>query len=74
MTRFHKRAAYYVIRVYYRGSRAAYYVKLLSDGRRRVIKGWQGAERFERERDGLWVVITNDWHGNPIVERGDDAE
>ncbi len=63
------RAKYYVIRVYYRGSRKAHYVKIVDKrGRRRVVAGERGAERFERERDGLWVVITNRWHGNPIVE------
>lgn len=62
-----KRAKFYTIRVYY-PTRAAYYVKLKTDGRRRVEKGWRGAERFERERDGLWVVVTNRWHGRPVVE------
>lgn len=62
-----KRAPHYVIRVYYRGVRAAYYVKV-QRGRWRVEKGWRGAQRFERERDGLWIVITNQWYGNPIVE------
>lgn len=71
--RMPKRAKYYVIRVYYR-VRAAHYVKLMSNGRRRVIKGWRGAERFERERDGLWVVVSNRWHGNPVVERAEDTE
>lgn len=70
-----RRASWYVIRVYYKRGRGHYYVKLTNkQGRRRVQKGWRGAERFERERDGLWVVITNRWQGNPIVERGDDAE
>lgn len=70
-----RRAAYYLIRVYYPRVRKAYYVKLVDKfGRRRVQSGIKGAERFERERDGLWVVITNQWHGNPIVERGDDDD
>jgi hypothetical protein len=68
-----RRALYYVIRVYYPSVRKAYYVKQVNKGRRRVIAGVKGAERFERERDGLWVVITNRWHGNPIVEPGDDG-
>jgi len=58
----------FVIRVYYKRSRKEYYVHLLPDGRRRVRAGWRGAERFERERDGLWVVISHQWHGNPVVE------
>lgn len=68
-----KRAKYYVIRVYYRRVRAAHYVKVMPNGRRRVVKGWRGAERFDRERDGLWVVITNMWQGNPIVERDEET-
>lgn len=64
-----KRARYYLIRVYYPGSRKAWYVHIVDKhGRRRVRAGARGAERFERERDGLWVVITNAWHGRPVVE------
>jgi hypothetical protein len=63
----------FVIRVYYR-TRKAYYVHLTPSGRRRVLAGWRGAERFERERDGLWVVITVRWHGNPIVEPLNDSD
>jgi hypothetical protein len=74
MSRYYRRASFYVIRVYYRGVRAAHYVKLLNNGRRRVMKGLRGAERFERERDGLWIVITNHWHGRPVVERGDEHD
>lgn len=63
------RASHYVIRVYYRGSHKAHYVKVVNKhGRRRVQPGDRGAERFERERDGLWVVVSNRWQGNPIVE------
>jgi len=70
-----RRAAYYLIRVYYPRVRKAFYVKLVDKhGRRRVLSGIKGAERFERERDGLWVVITNHWQGNPVVERGDDDD
>ena len=69
----YRRAAYYLIRVYYPRVRKAYYVHMVDKfGKRRIRAGWKGAERFERERDGLWVVITNRWHGNPIVERGDE--
>lgn len=69
-----KRSDYYLIRVYYARVRKAYYVKLVDKfGRRRVMPGRKGAERFERERDGLWVVITNRWQGRPIVEP-DDTE
>ena len=64
-----RRAKYYLIRVYYPSVRKAYYVKVVDKhGRRRVLAGVRGAERFERERDGLWIVITTRWHGNPIVE------
>jgi hypothetical protein len=70
-----RRAKAYVIRVIYRRGRGHYYVKLVDKhGRRRVVKGLRGAERFERERDGLWVVITNRWQGNPVVLPIDDAE
>lgn len=70
-----RRAAHYLIRVYYPRVRKTYYVKLVDKlGRRRVQAGMKGAERFERERDGLWVVITNRWHGKPIVLPAHDAE
>ena len=66
-----RRAKYYIIRVYYPRVKKAFYVKLVDKhGRRRVLSGIKGAERFERERDGLWVVITNNWQGRPVVERG----
>lgn len=71
-SRYTPRAKWYVIRVFYQRGRGSYYVKLVDKyGRRRVVKGLRGAERFERERDGLWVVITNRWHGNPVVLPGD---
>ena len=70
----YRRAAYYIIRVYYKKARGKFYVKLLNSGRRRVMKGLRGAERFEREQDGLWVVITNQWQGNPVVEPGDSDD
>jgi hypothetical protein len=59
---------YYVIRVYKKFRRKAHFVKVTFRGQRYVFTGRRGMERFATERDALWVVVSSQWRGSPVVE------